>query len=51
MAYSPTYESSDISGMVVDFLGTYIVQLIAFAALFALAFAVGYLLQKGKIHL
>ena len=36
MAYSPTYTSSDIPAMVIDFLGVYGVQIIAFAGLIAL---------------
>jgi hypothetical protein len=36
MAYSPTYTSDDIPAIVIDFLGKYGVQIVAFAGLIAL---------------
>ena len=36
MAYAETYQASDIPDIVIDFIGTYAVQLIAFAGLIAL---------------
>ena len=45
-AYNPTYDSSDLSEIVIDFIATYAVQLVAFAGLIALiALAVWF---KGK---
>lgn len=44
--YVPTYDSSDLSEIVIDFIGTYLVQLVAFAGLIALI--VLYVLFKKK---
>ena len=35
--YNPTYVSADLDNVVADFLGTYLAQIVAFAALIALA--------------
>jgi hypothetical protein len=36
MAYSPTYTSDDIPSIVIDFIGKYAIQIVAFAGLIAL---------------
>lgn len=36
MAYAETYQASDIPTIVIDFLATYLVQVVAFAGLIAL---------------
>lgn len=48
MAYSPTYTSSDIPAMVIDFIGVYTVQLIAFAGLVALVLLYAWFKKNAK---
>lgn len=46
-AYAPTYVSSDLSMVVIDFIGTYAVQLVAFAGLIALVGLAIWAKKKG----
>ena len=48
MAYTATYTSDDVDDIVIDFVGTYGVQLIAFAGLIALMGVGVWFLKKGK---
>lgn len=45
--YSPTYVSTDLSAIVIDFIGTYFVQLVAFAGLIALVVLAVWFRRRG----
>ena len=47
--YSETYTSSDLSEIVIDFIGTYAVQLVAFAGLIALLALFIWFRKNGKM--
>ena len=48
MAYNATYTSADLDDIVIDFLGTYLAQIVVFAALIALAGLYVWFKRKGK---
>lgn len=48
MAYTPTYDSSDIPSVVIDFLGAYAVQIVAFAGLIALVMLYAWFKKNAK---
>jgi len=48
MTYVANYNTTDLSSIVVDFIGEYAVQFVAFAGLIALAIVIGFLLKKSK---
>lgn len=47
--YTATYDGSDLSGIVVDFLGTFGVGALAFVSLFVLVIVYKYLTGKKAI--
>jgi len=48
MAYSASYDTADLDDIIVDFVGTYLAQIVIFAGLIALAVIGVWFMKKAR---